>query len=36
VQQQAAMSSFVQLFRLLGIIFILLLPLILLMQRPRS
>ena len=36
VQQQAAMSSFVQLFRLLGIIFLLLLPLILLMRRPRS
>ena len=36
VQQQAAMSSFVQLFRLLGIIFLLLLPLIFLMQRPRA
>jgi DHA2 family multidrug resistance protein len=36
VQQQAAMSSFVQLFRLLGIIFLLLLPLILLMRRPRA
>ncbi len=36
VQQQAAMASFVQLFRLLGIIFLLLLPLILLMRRPRA
>jgi DHA2 family multidrug resistance protein len=36
VQQQAAMGSFVQLFRLLGGIFLLLLPLILLMKRPRS
>jgi DHA2 family multidrug resistance protein len=36
VQQQAAMVSFVQLFRLLGGIFLLLLPLILLMKRPRS
>jgi DHA2 family multidrug resistance protein len=36
VQQQAAMSSFVQLFRLLGIIFLVLLPLILLMRRPRA
>jgi DHA2 family multidrug resistance protein len=36
VQQQAAMVSFVQLFRLLGVIFLLLLPLILLMKRPRG
>jgi DHA2 family multidrug resistance protein len=36
VQQQAAMSSFVELFRLLGVIFLLLLPLILLMRRPRA
>jgi DHA2 family multidrug resistance protein len=36
VQQQAAMASFVQLFRLLGVIFLLLLPLILLMRRPRT
>jgi MFS transporter, DHA2 family, multidrug resistance protein len=36
VQQQAAMSAFVQLFRLLGVIFLLLLPLILLMRRPRA
>jgi MFS transporter, DHA2 family, multidrug resistance protein len=34
VHQQAAMVSFVQLFRLLGIIFLLLVPLILLMRRP--
>ena len=36
VQQQAAMVSFVHLFRLLGIIFLLLLPLIMLMRRPRG
>ena len=36
VQQQASMASFVQVFRLLGVIFLLLLPLILLMKRPRS
>ncbi len=30
------MVSFVQLFRLLGIIFLLLLPLVLLMRRPRT
>jgi DHA2 family multidrug resistance protein len=35
VQQQAAMVSFVHVFRLLGLIFLLLLPLILLMRRPR-
>ena len=36
VQQQAAMVSFVELFRLLGMIFLLLLPLVLLMRRPRG
>jgi DHA2 family multidrug resistance protein len=36
VQRQAAMLSFVDLFRLLGVMFLLLLPLILLMKRPRS
>jgi DHA2 family multidrug resistance protein len=36
VQQQAAMVSFVSLFRLLGGIFLVLLPLVLLMKRPRS
>ena len=36
VQQQASMVSFVLVFRLLGVIFLLLLPLILLMRRPRS
>jgi DHA2 family multidrug resistance protein len=36
VQQQAAMASFVQLFRMLGGIFLILLPLILLMKRPRT
>jgi DHA2 family multidrug resistance protein len=35
VQQQASMVSFVLLFRILGVIFLLLLPLILLMKRPR-
>jgi MFS transporter, DHA2 family, multidrug resistance protein len=36
VQRQAAMVAFVDLFRLLGIIFLLLLPLVLLMRRPRG
>ena len=36
VQQQASMVAFVDLFRLLGLIFVLLVPLILLMRRPRS
>jgi DHA2 family multidrug resistance protein len=36
VHQQAAMVSFVQLFRLLGIVFLLLLPLIFLMRRPAG
>jgi DHA2 family multidrug resistance protein len=36
VQQQAAMVSFVHLFRMLGIIFLLLVPLVMLMQRPRT
>ena len=36
VQQQASMVSFVLLFRLLGVIFLLLLPLVLLMKRPRG
>lgn len=36
VQQQAAMVSFVWLFQLLGIMFLVLLPLVLLMRRPRG
>jgi DHA2 family multidrug resistance protein len=36
VQRHAAMVAFVDLFRLLGIIFLLLLPLVMLMRRPRS
>ena len=36
VQQQAAIVSFVGLFELLGIIFFALLPLVLLMKRPRT
>jgi MFS transporter, DHA2 family, multidrug resistance protein len=36
VNQQASMVSFVLLFRLLGVMFLLLLPLILVMKRPRS
>jgi DHA2 family multidrug resistance protein len=36
VQQQAAMVSFVWLFQLLGVMFIALLPLVLLMRRPRG
>jgi DHA2 family multidrug resistance protein len=35
IQRQAAMVSFVGLFQLLGIIFFALLPLVLLMKRPR-
>ena len=36
VQQQASMVAFVEVFRLLGMIFLLLLPLVLLMKRPRG
>jgi DHA2 family multidrug resistance protein len=36
VHQQAAMVSFVDLFRGLGILFILIVPLVLLMRRPRT
>ena len=36
VQRHATMVAFVDLFRLLGIIFLLLLPLVMLMRRPRS
>ena len=36
VQQQAAMVAFVSIFRLLGVIFLLLLPLVLLMKKPRG
>jgi MFS transporter, DHA2 family, multidrug resistance protein len=36
VQRHATMVAFVDLFRLLGVIFLLLLPLVLLMRRPRS
>jgi len=36
VQQQAAMVAFVHLFRMLGIIFLLLVPLVFLMRRPRT
>ena len=36
VQRQASMVAFVDVFRLLGIIFLLLLPLVLLMRRPRG
>jgi len=35
VQRQAAMVSFVSIFQLLGILFLLLVPLILIMKRPR-
>jgi DHA2 family multidrug resistance protein len=34
--QQASMVSFVMLFRLLGIVFLLLLPLIMIMKRPKA
>jgi DHA2 family multidrug resistance protein len=36
IQRHAAMVAFVDLFRLLGIIFLLLLPLVMLMRRPRG
>jgi DHA2 family multidrug resistance protein len=36
VQRQAAMVSFVGLFQLLGILFLALVPLVLLMKRPRG
>ena len=36
VQQQATMVAFVTIFRLLGGIFLLLLPLVLLMKKPRG
>jgi DHA2 family multidrug resistance protein len=36
VQRQASMLSFVELFRMMGIMFVCLLPLVLLMKRPRS
>jgi DHA2 family multidrug resistance protein len=36
VQRQATMVSFVSIFQLLGILFLLLIPLILLMKRPRQ
>ncbi len=36
VRQQAAMVSFVSIFQLLGILFIVFIPLVLLMRRPRS
>ncbi|HWX25225.1 MAG TPA: DHA2 family efflux MFS transporter permease subunit, partial [Vicinamibacteria bacterium] len=36
VQQQAAMLAFVQVFRFLGIVFVLMLPLILIMKSPRG
>ncbi len=35
VQRQAAMVSFVGIFQLMGILFLLLVPLVLLMQRPK-
>jgi DHA2 family multidrug resistance protein len=36
VQRQAAMASFVMIFRLLGILFFVLLPLVLLMRKPKG
>jgi hypothetical protein len=35
VQRQAAMVSFVGIFQLMGILFLLLVPLVLLMERPK-
>ena len=34
--RQASMVSFVHIFRLLGIVFLVMLPLVLLMRRPKS
>jgi DHA2 family multidrug resistance protein len=36
VQRQATMLSFVELFRGLGVMFLVLVPLVMLMKRPRS
>jgi len=36
VQRQASMVSFVRIFQLLGILFVVLVPLVLLMQRPKG
>ena len=36
VQRQASMVAFVSVFRMLGVIFLLLLPLVLLMKKPRG
>jgi DHA2 family multidrug resistance protein len=36
VQQQASMVAFVSIFRLLGVIFLVLVPLVLLMKKPRG
>ena len=35
VQRQATMVSFVSLFQLLGFLFVILIPLVLLMRRPK-
>jgi len=36
VQQQATMVAFVWVFRMLGVIFLVLVPLVLLMKKPRG
>ena len=36
IERQVAMISFVYLFRVLGFVFILLIPLVLLMHRPKK
>jgi DHA2 family multidrug resistance protein len=36
VQRQASMVSFVEVFRLLGVVFLLMIPLVLLMKRPSG
>ena len=36
VQRQASMVSFVSIFQLLGVLFLLLVPLVLLMKRPKQ
>ena len=36
IQRQAAMVSFVNIFRLLGLLFLVLIPLVLIMRRPKG
>ena len=36
IQRQASMVSFVNIFRLLGMLFLVLIPLVLIMRRPKG